>query len=115
TEAFSDHADYIVARTPLDEFTSHLEAWEDSDACEELAYLGAFVVEVPRLTDVMQDGLEEAGVSAAEGVNALSELPEELGEMLAEWHETFRFEMEVAADFLHPARSRRGLPMAESA
>lgn len=116
SSAFSGHADYIVARVPHDEFNSALEAWEESDAYEEMAYLGAIVVEVPRLTDSIQDRLEEAEIEIPEALAAdLEQLPEEISKMIADWRRRFRIEIEDAADYLHPARSRRGLHLAKTA
>ncbi|MFT5471609.1 MAG: hypothetical protein ACI8UO_006744 [Verrucomicrobiales bacterium] len=116
SSALSGHADYIVARIPHDQFNSPLEAWEESDAFDELAYLGAIVVEFPRLTDKIQDRLEEAELEIPEAMAAdLEALPEEISIMIADWRRRFRVEIEHAADYLYPARSRRGLPMAASA
>lgn len=112
-DAFSDHADYVVARVPRDEFGSSLEAWEDCEAFEEMAYMGAVIVEIPRVTDSVSDRLEEHELSTAVGLaTAEEDLPEELAGMIRDWRRRFRIQMDDAADYLHPAASRRGLHLA---
>lgn len=113
TDIFSDKADYIVARVPLDEFSSRLEAWEDSEVSNVMDYLGAAVVEIPRVTDYMQETLESHGLSIA---NATSEsidvLPDAVSEVMEDWKRDFNLHIEEAVDFLHAGYGRRGLKLA---
>ncbi len=113
TDIFSDKADYIVARVPLDEFSSRLEAWEDSEACNVMDYLGAAVVEIPRVTDAMQEIIEAHGLSLASAIGSqASELPEAVAETLEGWHREFNLHIGEAADYLHAGYGRRGLKLA---
>ena len=113
TDIFSDNADYIMARVPLDEFSSRLEAWEDSEACDVMDYLGAVVIEMPRVTDSMQETLEAHGLSIPCAVSEqLEELPDSVAEAMESWRREFNLQIEEAADYLHAGYGRRGLKIA---
>ena len=112
-DIFSDKADYIVARVPLDEFSSSLEAWEDSEACNVMDYLGAVVIEVPRVTDAMQETLEAHGLNIPSAVvDSIDEMPDDVAEMMEDWRREFNLQIEEATDYLHAGYGRRGLKLA---
>ncbi len=113
TDIFSDKADYIVARVPLDEFSSSLEAWEDSEACNTMEYLGAVVIEVPRVTDAMQETLDAHGLNIACATGEqLEDLPDAVAEVMEDWKREFSLQLEEASDYLHAGYGRRGLKLA---
>tara|TARA_R110002096_G_scaffold114770_10_gene248844 strand:- start:15690 stop:16424 length:735 start_codon:yes stop_codon:yes gene_type:complete len=113
TDIFSDKADYIVARVPLDEFSSRLEAWEDSEASDVMDYLGAAVVEIPRVTDDMQETLDSHGLSIANAISgSIDVLPDTVAEVMEAWKRDFNLHIEEAVDFLHAGYGRRGLKLA---
>lgn len=114
-EFFSDNADYIVARIPLDEFSSSLEAWEDSEACKVMDYMGAYVIEIPRLTDPVHDLLEQYGIALPEALSMdLDDMEEDLAKAIRKWTSKFEHEIAEGADFLHPESptGRRGFKIA---
>lgn len=114
-ELFSDNADYVVARIPLDEFSSSLESWEDSQAAKVMDYMGAVVIEVPRITDPVHDLLYQDEISLAQALSTdLDDLSEELATALTRWHNKFEHEVAEAADYLHPEDMgrKRGLKIA---
>ncbi|MEM0969250.1 MAG: hypothetical protein AAGJ31_07880 [Verrucomicrobiota bacterium] len=102
-DRMADHAYYVVPRIPVDEFGSYLESWEDSEASTALDYLGAVVLEVPRVTDFMQEVIEGNELSLVEALGLSSkELPEEVDSVMTGWRRDFDHQMEEAFDFLIP-------------
>jgi len=112
---FSDNADYIVARIPLDEFSSSLEAWEDSEACKVMDYMGAYVIEIPRLTDPVHDMLDHYEIAFPEALSMdQDDMEEELANAINKWSLKFEHEIAESADFLHPETpgGRKGFKIA---
>jgi len=114
SESFADHADYVVARIPMDEFRTSLEAWEDSRASKTMDYMGAIVLEIPRVTDPVHEMLENEAITLPEALSVNSDdLSEELAEAIDEWFTDFTYVVEEAADYLLPeTRTRRGFKVA---
>lgn len=116
-DRISDNAYYVVARIPVDEFGSFLQSWEDSDAASALDYLGAQLVEVPRLTDHIQQALTAHGLSLISAIDRNPEsLPADVGAMMKEWHRALERQIEESLDYLLPDVSgRHGFKRAKSA
>ena len=112
SDIFSDNADYIVPRIPLDEFRSSLEAWEDSDASNTMDYLGAAVLEMPRVTDAMQELLEDNGWTVCNAMEHIYNLPEEFTGSFVSWKKDFDRQMEEGVDYILPSASRRAFKIA---
>ncbi len=108
-EHFSDHVYYIVPRIPIDEFRSSLQAWEDSEACQVMDYLGAEVIEVPRLTDAMQELIESLELTTVDAmILSEDELPVEAVPTMKRWRRDFERQLEECLEYLLPAQSARG-------
>jgi hypothetical protein len=116
-EQLNDNAYYVIPRIPKDEFGSYLQSWEDSDAAMALDYLGAQILEVPRLTDTMQQALTNQGLQIITAIDRNPDsLPGEIGTMMKDWHRAFERQLEESLDFLLPeTRSRHGFKRAKSA
>src|SRR5262249_53482168 len=102
-DSFADNADYVVARIPMDEFRTSLEAWEDSRASRMMDYMGAIVLEIPRVTDPVHEMLETEDLSLAQALSpSVGDLPESVSESIGEWVTEFNYVVEEAADYLLP-------------
>lgn len=116
-DRISDNAYYVIPRIPVDEFSSYLQSWEDSEAASTLDYLGAQLIEVPRLTDAIQQALSNQGISLAMAIDRDPQsLPREVSKMMADWHREFDRQIDDALDILLPdMRNRHGFKRAKSA
>lgn len=109
-ERINDNAYYVVPRIPVDEFSSYLQSWEDSNASSVLDYLGAQLVDVPRLNDHVQQTIASAGLTLVTAIDRNPDsLPGELSGLMKDWHRAFERQLEDALDFLLPeVRGRHG-------
>ncbi len=102
-QTIGDKAYYVVARIPVDEFSTSLEAWEDSRASRAMDSLGAIVLEVPRVTDPIAKQIDAEGMSlvAAMGMSP-DDFRGELRQSMRQWWRALERELEEASDFLYP-------------
>lgn len=113
----SDNAYYVVPRIPVDEFASFLQTWEDSEAAATLEYLGAVLVDVPRVTDPIQETLADHGLSIIDAMDRdPNSLPAHAADALEGWFQDFDLQLEEALDYLLPdLRGRHGFKRAANA
>lgn len=116
-DRISDNAYYVVPRVPVDKFESYLQSWEDSDAAAALDYLGAELMDVPRVTDAMQEILDNNGVTLITAIDRNPDtLPDSVASIMRDWHRAFQRQLEDSLDYLLPeVRSRHGFKRAKSA
>jgi hypothetical protein len=102
-EVIADNADYIITKSFSIGCESNDDCWEGGYGQRVMSYLSATEIDVPRIPDIIVDGLDVSGFDLPNALARQDELNEELATPIRRWKAKYCSQLqEEGADCLLP-------------